>query len=120
MREISYYFEDISSRGFLPRDQRVMEGVKTLKRELLGLCGRYVVKSVDEVVSVILDLGMASSRAESKEIANSLSGGFVYQRHENGTTYRELVLKPVLEETETGSRSSFIVSVRKSPKSGSA
>jgi len=51
---------------------RAISGLKNVKRNLLGLCGFSTIKSLDEVSSVLMDVGIAGNYEEGVSFVEEL------------------------------------------------
>jgi hypothetical protein len=65
--------------GFMTQEERYdfeirryFDGVKQFKRKLLGICGNRSEKSSNELISLIQDLGLASSQVESENFLDDI------------------------------------------------
>ncbi len=62
---------------FFTEAERQLEGVKTFKRKVLGLCGYQSIKTLDEMAQTLYSTGVASSVDEGREITPLLMGSKV-------------------------------------------
>ena len=53
---------------------QVASGLKNFKRRTMGLCGRSTTKTLDELSKVLMDIKMAKSPQEGRELVYRLDG----------------------------------------------
>jgi len=64
-------------------------GARKLKRRLLGVCGRNAVKTLDEFAEALLDVGIAKSSREAKELVPKIVWASGFNRGDSKLAHLE-------------------------------
>lgn len=73
------------------QEKRCLNGAKRIKRGLLGLCGKESVKNLDEIASVLHNLGATETIEEARKIVPLMNE--LYYGEYSGITNRIPVLR---------------------------
>ena len=66
-QEKNYFMTSEQQRGYLARD-----GGRRFKRKAMGICGSKTIKTLDEIIKILVETNIASNNQEAKELVPQL------------------------------------------------